>query len=158
MVIRIMIDVDYDETFSPVVRFESIRTIIGMAAKQGLVLEQMDVKTAFLNGELQETIYMKQPEGFIEPGKENLVCLLHRSIYGLKQSARCWNFELDKQMKKMGFKQSETDPCIYVQVMKDGTFIIAIYVDDIILGGLSNAVMKKMKASLSEKFDVEDMF
>ena len=149
--------VDYDETFSPVVRFESIRTIIGMAAKQGLALEQMDVKTAFLNGELQETIYMKQPEGFIEPGKENLVCLLHRSIYGLKQSARCWNFELDKQMKKMGFKQSETDPCIYVQVMKDGTFIIAIYVDDIILGGLSNAVMKKMKASLSEKFDVEDM-
>ena len=80
---------EYDETFCPVVRFESVRTIIALAAQHGLKLHQMDVTTAFLNGELKEEIYMKQPEGFIAKGKEHLVCKLNRSIYGLKQSPRC---------------------------------------------------------------------
>ena len=149
--------VDYDETFSPVVRFESVRAVIALAAKNGIKLEQMDVKTAFLNGELQETIYMKQPEGFTKNGEEDLVCLLHRSIYGLKQSARCWNFELDKQMKSLGFVQSKTDPCIYVQTVKNHTLIVAIYVDDIILGGEDEKFLRNVKALLSNKFDIEDM-
>ena len=75
--------IDYDETFSPVVRFESIRTVIALAAQFGLKLHQMDVKTAFLNGELKEKIYMKQPAGYVVEGKEGLVCLLHKSLYGL---------------------------------------------------------------------------
>ena len=149
--------VDYDETFSPVVRFESIRAVIALAAKNGIQLQQMDVKTAFLNGELLETIYMKQPEGFAKKGEEGLVCLLHRSIYGLKQSARCWNFELDKQMKSMGFIQSDTDPCIYIQIIEGQAFIVAIYVDDIILGSESMKTVQSMKAALSSKFDIEDM-
>ena len=82
---------DYDETFSPVVRPESIRTVIALAVKKGLKLHQMDVTTAFLNGELEEEVYMKQPEGFVADGQEHLVCKLRKSIYGLKQSPRCWN-------------------------------------------------------------------
>ena len=96
--------IDYDETFSPVVRFESIRTVIAVAAQNGLTLHQMDVKTAFLNGELEEDIYMQQPEGFVERGKENLVCKLKRSLYGLKQAARCWNTALDSQLKASYWK------------------------------------------------------
>ena len=86
---------DYEETFSPVVRFESIRFLLAMGAQHKLQLHQMDVSTAFLHGELTEEVYMQQPEGFIESGKEHLVCHLQRSIYGLKQSPHCWNHTLD---------------------------------------------------------------
>ena len=82
---------DYDETFSPVVRFESLRTIFAIAAQQDFELHQMDVTTAFLNGELSDEVYMRQPEGFVTAGQEHLVCKLKQNIYGLKQSPRCWN-------------------------------------------------------------------
>ena len=82
---------NYEETFSPVVRFESICTVVALAAQKGLQIHQMDVETAFLYGELAEEIYMKQPEGFVEKNKETQVCKLKKSLYGLKQSPRCWN-------------------------------------------------------------------
>lgn len=104
---------DYDETFSPVVRSESVRMMIALAAKMNLQLHQMDVTTAFLNGELSEEVYMKQPEGFEQEGKEGHVCKLNRSIYGLKQSPRCWNVALDKHLQSMGLAQSAADPCLY---------------------------------------------
>lgn len=118
---------DYEETFPPVVRFESIRTVAALAAQNNLKLHQMDVTTAFLNGELQD-VYMKQPEEFVEKGKESMVCRLKHSIYVLKQSPRCWNFALDNQLKKMGFIQLRSDPCLYVSSDKE-PFIIAVYVD-----------------------------
>ena len=104
---------DYDETFCPVVRLESVRGLIALAVQCGLKLHQIDVTTAFLNGELEEEVYMRQLEGFAAKGKEHLVCKLKKSIYGLKQSPRCWNTALDCQLKQMGFRQSESDPCIY---------------------------------------------
>ena len=149
--------VDYDQTFSPVVSFESIRSIAAIAAQKGLKLHQMDVKTAFLNGELTEEIYLKQPEGFIEKGYEDYVCKLKRSIYGLKQSARCWNVELDKKLKDMGFTQCKSDPCIYTKSAKEGYCIIAVYVDDLIIGGESEKDVKLTKKTISEKFEVTDM-
>ena len=100
---------DYDETFSPVVRCESLRTVIALAMQNGLKLHQMDVTTAFLNGKLQEEVYMKQPEGFVVKSQEGLVCKLKRSIYGLKQSPRCWNSALDDHLKKIGFVQATGD-------------------------------------------------
>ena len=93
---------DYDETFSPVVRFESIRTVVALAVQRGLKLHQMDVISAFLNGELEDEVYMKQPEGFAVRGKERLVCKLNKSLYGLKQSSRCWNSILDEHLKSNG--------------------------------------------------------
>ena len=86
---------DYEETFSPIVRFESIRSVIALGAQHKLQLHQMDVSTAFLHGELTEEVYMKQPQGFIEQGNKYLVCRLNHSIYDLKQSPRCWNQALD---------------------------------------------------------------
>ena len=147
---------EYDETFCPVVRFESVRTIIALAAQHGLKLHQMDVTTAFLNGELKEEIYMKQPEGFIAKGKEHLVCKLNRSIYGLKQSPRCWNSVLDDKLKKMGFVQTTGDPCIYV-AEEGEMFIIAVYVDDILLAGESDQRMNEVKKGLAKQFEMKDM-
>ena len=110
----------YDETFSPVVRFESSRRVIALAVQNGLKLYQMDVTTAFLNGELKQEVYMymKQLEGYVVQGKEDLVCKLKKSIYGLKQSPRCWNSALDSYLKKMRFVQTAGDP-VWLQRQKE---------------------------------------
>lgn len=147
---------DYDETFCPVVRFESIRTVIALAVQNDMKLHQMDVTAAFLNGKLSEEIYMKQPEGFVEKGKKHLVCKLKKSIYGLKQSPRCWNFALDDTLKKLGFVQTSGDPCIYVN-SKGEKFIIAIYVDDIILCCKSEKYLRKIKDSLSQQYNMKNL-
>ena len=94
----------------------------------------MDVTCAFLNGELEEEIYIKQPEGFEVKGKEHLVCKLRRSIYGLKQSPRCWNAILNGKLERMGFSQTKEDPCIHL-AQHGEPFIIGVYVDDILLAG-----------------------
>ena len=145
--------IDYDETFCPVVRFESIRTIIALAAILNLKLRQLDITTAFLNGWLKEDIYMKQPKGFEIGGKENLVCKLKRSIYGLKQSSRCWNEELDKFMKESGFKQSASDPCICI-LNSDELLLVAVYVDDIIVAGSSEVLMQRFIDKIGERFKI----
>ena len=147
---------DYEETFSPVVRFESVRMVIAAAAQHGLKLHQMDVTTAFLNGELQDEVYMKQPEGFIAPGQEDLVCKLKRSIYGLKQSPRCWNHVLDSHLKGMGFTQTASDPCLYV-ASEGELFIIAVYVDDIGLAAKSDQMMDQTKKALAKRFEMKDL-
>ena len=143
--------VDYNETFCPVVRFESVRTVIALAAKHDLKLHQLDITTAFLNGELNEDIYMKQPERFEVKGKEHLVCKLNRSLYGLKQSPRCWNEALNSQLKKMYFKQLENDPCIYTLTLGGEIYIAAVYVDDIILASKSSTHIQEFIKSISER-------
>ena len=82
---------DFDETFSPVTRFESLQVLLALAVQDGLHVHQLNVTTAFLNGKLEEKVYMDQPEGFVERGKEGLVCRLKYSLYGVKQAPRCWN-------------------------------------------------------------------
>ena len=93
---------DYEEVFSPVAKHTSLRTFLALANEHDLEVHQMDVKTAFLNGELDYDIYMSQPEGFVDEDKPNYVCKLRRSLYGLKQSARCWNITLDEYLKSAG--------------------------------------------------------
>ena len=147
---------DYDETFSPVVRSESVHSVIALASMNGLRLLQMDIATAFLHGDLEEEVYMKQPEGFLVQGQEHLVCRLKRSIYGLKQAPRCWNYALDAQLKTMGFEQSPNDPCIYISTT-NGLLILAVYVDDILLAGKSQQRIAQVKADLGVCFQVKDM-
>ena len=149
---------DYEETFSPVVRFESVRSVIALSTHNKLQLHQMDVSTAFLHGELSEEVYMKQPDGFIKPGQEHLVCHLKRSIYGLKQSPRCWNQAVDSHLKEMGFSQTSSDPCLYVAVDSEGELcIVAVYVDDMILGARSEAKLEEVKKKLNQKFQMKDL-
>ena len=149
--------IDYEETFSPVVRFESVRTVIALAAHEKMKIHQMDVKTAFLNGELHEKVFIRQPEGFVVEGKENLVCQLKKSIYGLKQSPRCWNIAIDDYLKQMKFVQTEGDPCLYVSKNGAETVIIAVYVDDILIATKTDERMTEVKAAITDRFDVKDL-
>ena len=145
--------IDYDETFSPVVKFSSVRALIAFAIQNDMLLHQMDVVTAFLNGNLEEDIYMQQPDGYVKEGSEHLVCKLNKSLYGLKQSPRCWNKAFAEFMKSSKFKQSEADPCIYVR----DTSIVAVYVDDLIIATKTEGEMQLVKELLHSQFKMKDM-
>jgi hypothetical protein len=127
--------IDYKDTFSPVVRFASIRLILSIIAKQDLEFFQMDVKTTFLNGELDEEIYMAQPSGFEVQGHERKVCYLKRSIYGLKQSSRQWYLRFHDSITSFGFEMIEEDHYVYLKRFKRSILILLLYVDDILLAG-----------------------
>lgn len=148
--------VDYDETFSPVVRFTSIRALIAFGVQKNMMIHQMDVETAFLNGHLEEEIYLQQPEGYAKPGQEHLVCKLQKSLYGLKQSPRCWNAEFRNYMISIGFTQTVGDPCVYVR-RGDKLAIVAVYVDDLIVLTESPEEMSNVKGTLMRKFKMKDM-
>ena len=151
--------IDYDETFSPVVKFSSIRVLLAFAVQNDMLLHQMDVVTAFLNGTLEEDLYMQQPDGYVQQGKEHLVCKLRKSLYGLKQSPRCWNKAFTEFMKSVEFKQSSADPCIYVR--ETGTLctlcIVAVYVDDLIIATKTDEEMQQVKQLLQSQFKMKDM-
>ncbi len=136
---------------------ESFRTILASAIQKDLKLHQIDVTTAFLNGELEEEVYMKQPQGFILEGQEKLVCRLNKSIYGLKQSPRCWNTALHRKLDDMGFVQSTSDPCVYKKDSGGDNFIIGVYVDDIVLAGKTDREIGEVKTALSASFDIKDL-
>jgi transposase InsO family protein len=146
---------DYQETFSPVVRMETIRAILSMVPIKGLKIQQMDVKGAYLNGILQEKIYMQQPEGYDDGSGR--VCLLVKTLYGLKQSGREWNRELDTKLKEFGFHPLRSDPCAYVRRNGKDLEIITVWVDDLLLFATSNDLLEKMKKELQSKWTVTDM-
>ena len=151
--------VDYDETFSPVLRFSSLRILLAYAVQKKMLVHQMDVTTAFLNGDLEEEIYMEQPEGYVVSGKEHMVCKLKKSLYGLKQSPRCWNRAFRESMESQNFIQSQADPCIFVKRSSDGSklTIVAVYVYDLIIITIAKEEMKQIKSYLSNHFQMKDL-
>jgi ATP-binding cassette subfamily B (MDR/TAP) protein 1 len=123
--------IDFGKIFSPVVKMTSIRMILGMAASLNLEVEQMDVKTAFLHGELEEEIYIEQPEGFLVKGKEDYVCKLKKSLYGLKQAPRQWYMKFEFVMGEQGYKRCSSDHCVFIKRFSgDDYIILLLYVDD----------------------------
>ncbi|TFY59187.1 hypothetical protein EVJ58_g5934 [Rhodofomes roseus] len=150
---------DYTETFSPVARFESVRYLLAHAALEDWEIESMDVKTAFLNGDLDEEIYMEQPEGWAVPGKENWVCLLKKAIYGLKQASRQWNAKIHKSLLDLGFIRTYSDAGIYVfsRESEGHTCLIILYVDDLLLMGDSKLFIDNIKQRLSLEYQMTDL-
>jgi hypothetical protein len=150
--------IDFDEIFSPVVKMMSIRVVLGLVASLDLELEQMDVKTAFLHGDLDEEIYMEQPDGFKVPKKEHHVCKLKKSLYGLKQAPRQWYKKFDSFMVKHQYKRTDADHCVYLKKFPDGKFIILLlYVDDMMIVGQDATMINNLKDDLSKFFDMKDL-
>ncbi|KAL0301725.1 UNVERIFIED_CONTAM: Retrovirus-related Pol polyprotein from transposon TNT 1-94 [Sesamum radiatum] len=140
-----------------VTRITSIRVLIAVAALYDLEIHQMDVKTAFLNGELDEEIYMEQPEGFVVPGQEKKVCRLVKSLYGLKQAPKQWHEKFDRTMLSNGFKINECDKCVYVKSTQHSFIIVCLYVDDMLIMGSNRDIILTTKKMLTKHFDMKDM-
>ena len=149
--------IDYFETYSPVANFSVIRCIIAMAVEKRWRLDQLDVETAYLNGELEEEVYMKQPKGYVEEGKEKFVCKLKKSLYGLKQSGRCWYNKLNEKLISKGFEKCESEPCVYRLRWMNKTVILSVYVDDIVLASEDDVIREEAKRLLKECFIVKDL-
>ena len=150
--------IDYNEIFSPVVRHTPIRTLLALVALNDYELEQLDVKTAFLHGELVEEIYMRQSDRYVVEGKEDHVCLLKKSLYGLKQSPKQWYKRFDKCMIENEFSRSEYDSCVYMREVSDGSLLyLLLYVDDMLVIEKYMFKVKKVKKMLKGKFEMKDL-
>lgn len=146
--------VDYDEVFAPVVRQTTFRTLMAVAAKRGMTVTQYDVKTAFLHGDLEEEIFMRQPPGFEEQGLKEKVCKLKKSLYGLKQAARSWNQKLHKVLEQEGFKRCKVDPCLYRKRANSKWCYLLIYVDDLIAASEDQQMVKELERALKNNFEI----
>ena len=150
--------IDYAETFAPVAKLNTIRLLIALATKYNWKLNQLDVKSAFLNGELKEEVYLTQPEGFVEKGQEHLVCKLKKALYGLKQAPRSWYEKIDSFFLQQGFMRSKSDPNLYIKCDEQGYIVlISVYVDDLIITGNAENLIDEIKEQLSQVFDMKDL-
>jgi hypothetical protein len=145
--------IDYNETFAPVVRIESLRILLAVAAAEDLEVHQMDVVTAYLAGELEEEIYMAVPQGLT--GIDGKVCRLKKGLYGLKQSARVWNRRIASELKQAGLSVFPEDQSIWVDQARN--LILTLYVDDIVLFAREAQVIRRIKAFLADRFYMKDL-
>jgi hypothetical protein len=152
------IGIDYAETFAPIAKLNTIRLLIAFATKYHWKLHQLDVKSAFLNGELKEEVYLTQPKGFVEHGQEHLVCKLKKTLYGLKQAPRSWYEKIDSFFLQQGFMRSKSDPNLYTKFDEQGYIVlIFLYVDDLIITGNAGKLIDEIKEQLSQVFEMKDL-
>eukprot|EP00253_Pinus_taeda_P001541 PITA_01541 len=147
---------DYTETFSPVAKMNSIRLVLSLAASSKWEVHQMDVKSAFLHGDLHEEIYMEQLIGFIQT-ESSLVCRRKKSLYGLKQAPRTWYAKMDSVFLESGFSRCHSDNTVYTKKVGNSLIILVFYVDDLILTGSDPNFINHVKSSLKKKFEMTDL-
>ncbi|KAG7553438.1 GAG-pre-integrase domain [Arabidopsis thaliana x Arabidopsis arenosa] len=149
--------VDFEEVFAPVARIETIRFILALAASNGWEVHHLDVKTAFLHGELKEVVFVGQPEGFEIKGSETKVYKLHKALYGLKQAPRAWNNKLNSILKELKFVKCSKEPSLYRKQDKDHLLIVVVYVDDLLVTGSNLDVILEFKRGMATKFEMSDL-
>lgn len=144
---------DFEETFAPTAKFTTIRLLLAVAAQLKCTIYQMDIKTAYLNADLEETVFVQQPQGFEQegPGGEPLYCLLRKSLYGLKQSGRNWYKLLRSHLLELGFKSCDHDQCLFI---KDQRYFLAVYVDDIIYFSPDSGFRQEFNSAMGARFKV----
>jgi hypothetical protein len=147
---------DYEETFTPVARYTSIRSIISLATSMGWNLHQMDVKTTFLNGAIKEEVYIEQPQGFEVHSRDTHVFRLNKSLYGLKQTPRAWYARMDNYLTRLGFSKIHADPNLYYKFVDSAPVILLLYVDDLFIKGEESLIIQ-CKKELASEFDMKDL-
>ena len=148
--------IEYDEVYAPTSKYAALRALLALCAEQDLDIHQLDIKTAFLYGELEEEIYMQQPPGY-ESGDKSTVCHLLKSLYGLKQAPRQWHLKLKATLEDIGFKPTAADAGLYVKHNKDSSVYLAVYVDDLLLAGRDVAALNEVKTHLRSLFELRDL-
>ena len=146
--------IDFDETFAPVARLESIRILLAITSHLNFDLYQMDVKSAFLNGILQEEVYVEQPKGFVDPHKSDDVYMLKRALYGLKQAPRACYYRLTAYLTKHGFKRGFANTTLFIRKNKNYFVVAQIYVDDIIFGATNDSLAQSFADEMKTMFEI----
>ena len=149
--------IDYDEVFAPVARMESNRLLISQAAQYNWSIYQMDVKSVFLNGILEEEVYVKQPPGYKKVGEKRKVLKLKKALYSLKQAPRAWNFKIDGYLKRKGFKQCPYEHSVYVKKVEGKILIVVLYVDDLIFMGNCQKLIDEFKKDMTLEFEMTEL-
>ncbi|KAI3782063.1 hypothetical protein L2E82_12095 [Cichorium intybus] len=149
--------IDFDEVFAPVARLETVRLMLALAAKEGWTVHHLDVKSVFLNGTLEEEVYVSQSEGFIVAGKEHMVYRLSKALYGLRQAPRAWNAKLDKTLKELGFLRCPQEQAVYKLQRPNSILLVGAYVDDLIVMGTSEEQVAAFKKQMKNVFEMTDM-
>jgi len=145
---------DFDETFAPVARLEAIIMFLAYACHKNFKVYQMDVKSKFLNGDLEREIYMEQPERFLLTEIPDYVCKLKKALYGLKQAPRAWYYRLDKYLHEQGFKKDIVDSNLYIKSEGDDLLVVLIYVDDIIFGSPNDSSVLWFSNTMQSEFEM----
>jgi hypothetical protein len=149
--------IDYEETFSPTTKWNTIRMVINLVAQHGWTLHQMDVKSDFLDGDLKEEVYMTQPPRFEVEGKEHKVCKLIKALYDLKQEPRAWYAKMDEYLKNVGFHRSESNDTLYFRMQGKNLVIIVLCVYDLIITGNHEVHIQQVKQKLHKGFKMTDL-
>ncbi|MCO5580873.1 hypothetical protein L7F22_034745 [Adiantum nelumboides] len=150
-------DIDYDETFAPTSRASTVRSLVAIAAHHNWKVHQLDIKTAFLNGDLQEEVYVSQPSGFVVKGQEQKVCRLRKALYGLKQAPRAWYEKIHTYLIGQGFQNSPTESTLYVKKRDAVLIMLTLYVDDMLLTGNNENENATFKDALQKTFEMFDL-
>jgi histone deacetylase 1/2 len=149
--------IDYEDTFSPVVKIATVRLVLAVSVSRGWSLRQLDVKNAFLHGVLEEEVYMRQPPGYEDKGKPSHICKLDKALYGLKQAPRAWYSRLSAKLINIGFVASKSDMSLFIYRKFSTTIYMLIYVDDIIVASSSQAATDALLKDLSQEFALKDL-
>lgn len=148
---------DYTETFSPVIKSTTVRTVLEIAVRKGWSLRQLDVNNAFLQGSLEEEVYVTQPPGFVDQDRPHYVCRLRKALYGLKQAPRAWYMELRKYLLTLGFQNSTADTSLFTFRCGSEFIYVLVYVDDMLITGSNNALIDKFVTTIASRFSLKDL-
>jgi hypothetical protein len=149
--------VDFDDAFTPVMRMESICLLLVLVAQEGWCVHHMDVKSAFLNGDLKEEVFVHQLSGFVIPGKENKVLHLCKALYGLWQEPGAWNTKLDSTLKQIGFEQSPYEATVYRWGKDGNALLVGVYVDHLVITGTKEVEVEAFKEEMKVAFQMSDL-
>jgi hypothetical protein len=148
---------NFDETFAPVARLEAIRMFLAYSCHKNFKVYQMDVKSTFPNGDLEEEVYMEQPKGFSLTDNPNYICKLKKALYGLKQAPRAWYYRLDKFLEEKGFKKGTVDSDLYIKSEGDNLLVVLVYVYDIIFGCTNESSVQWFANSMQIEFEMSQI-
>lgn len=149
--------IDFDEVFAPVARLDTVRLMLAMAANRGWQVHHLDVKSAFLHRELEEEVYVSQPEGYVVKGREQYVLKLSKALYGLRQAPRAWNVRLDRSLKKLKFRRCVSEQAVYIRGEGKNAIILGVYVDDLIVTGENPTEINEFKKQMTSEFEMSDL-